>query len=461
MPYKPSVGEDANVLRGESAVNAANREPDRTLALQLAARPSFLSVVTGFVDSAARAFGMGREETLKIGLAAEEIFSFACERICPGKPVDIRCLDGKYFMGIAFRFPVSALDMGALNITASARCDREEDLAETGLVLASRSVDRLRIDPDGNDRVRLSVEKDKSYPPAPEGSPAPAVFRGTVAAAAPDGEALKRYVVGASRMFPGPLLPDFFRYPGKVVDMAAAGDVQAVVAADETGRVAGGILFRFLTERVVEILGPHVFDPSRTERISADLLDACIARTARTKAIGLVSLTGLPGPVRSQFESLGALTLFEESGRAQERPAWYRLLHEDPGCVVWTDGALRGFLEREYGRLFLAREIREVRDLGETRPGASIFSAEVHRERSEVVLRPLWPGSDLTANVERHVRFLGEEGFRNLLFELDMGVSWHASLVPVLLPRGFRPGMILPFAGRADLVVFQYHGTEP
>lgn len=442
-------------------MSAANREPDPALAMQLEARPSFLSVVTGFVDSAARAFGMGREETLKIGLTAEEIFSFACERICPGKPVDIRCLDGKYFMGVAFRFPVSALDMGALNITASARCDREEDLEETGLILASRSVDRLRIDPDGRNRVRLSVEKDKSYPPAPEESPAPAAFRGTVATATPDGEALKRYVIQASRLSPGPLLPDFFRYPGKVVDMAAAGDVQAVVAADETGRVAGGILFRFLTERVVEILGPQVFDPPATEKVAADLLDACIARTARTKAIGLVSLTGLPGPVQSQFESLGALTLFGKGGRVSERPAWYRLLHEDPGCVVWTDGALGEFLQGEYGRLFLAREIREVRDLGETRSGSSIFSAEVHRERSEAVLRPLWPGGDLAANLERHVRFLGEEGFLNLLFELDLGVSWHASLVPVLLGRGFRPGMILPFAGQADLVVFQYHGTEP
>lgn len=442
-------------------MSAADREPDPVLAMQLEARPSFLGVVTGFVDSAARAFGMGREETLKIGLAAEEIFSFACERICPAKPVDIRCRDGKYFMGVAFRFPVSALDMGALNITASARCDREEDLEETGLILASRSVDRLRIDPDGRDRVRLSVEKDKSYPPAPEESPAPAAFRGTVAAATPDGEALKRYVIQAARLSPGPLLPDFFRYPGKVVDMAAAGDVQAVVAADETGRVAGGILFRYLTERVVEILGPHVFDPPATEKVAAGLLDACIARTARTKAIGLVSLTGLPGPVRSQFESLGTLTLFEKGGRASERPAWYRLLHEDPGCVVWMDGALVDFLEREYGRLFLAREIREVRDLGETRSGSSIFSAEVHRERSEAVLRPLWPGGDLAANVERHVRFLGEEGFLNLLFELDLGVSWHASLVPVLLGGGFRPGMILPFAGQADLVVFQYHGTEP
>lgn len=439
-------------------MNAANRESDHILTLQLAARPSFLGVVTGFVDSAARTFGMGREETLKIGLAAEEIFSFACERICPGKPLDIRCFDGKYFMGVAFRFPVSALDMGALNITASARCDREEDLAETGLILASRSVDRLRIDPEGNDRVRLSVEKEKSYPPAPERSADPPAFRGTVSTATPDGEALKRYVIQTSR---DPLLPAFYNYPGKVIDMAAVGDIQAVVAADDTGRVAGGILFRFLTERVVEILGPHVFDPSGTGKIAADLLEACIARTARTKAIGLVSLTGLPGPVQSQFESLGTMTLFEEDGRVLERPAWYRFLHEDPGCVSWTDGALREFLEREYGRLFLAREIREVRDLGETRSGVSIFSSEVHRERSEVILRPLWPGSDLTANMERHVQFLGGEGFRNLLFELDLGVSWHASLVPVLLACGFRPLMILPFAGRADLVVFQYHGTEP
>jgi hypothetical protein len=59
--------------------------------------------------------------------------------------------------------------------------------------------------------------------------------------------------------------------------------------------------------------------------------------------------------------------------------------------------------------------------------------------------------------VERHIRFLSEERFRNLCFELDLGVPWHAELIPVIIARGFKPEIVLPFAGQSDLVVFQYH----
>jgi len=442
-------------------MNPSNRDPDGTLKLELAARPSFLEVVTGFVESSSRAFGMGREETLKLRLAAEEIFSYLALRVCPGEPVDIRAVNGLYYTRMAFRFSVAALCMGALNITAAGRLESDGALEEMGLVIASRFADRLRIVEEGRNRISLSVEKDKVYPPPPEAVSSPAPFREGLRTETPDAEGLKRYAGEVNRGSDDPLRPFFYRYPGKVADMAAAGDVQAVVALDGSGRTAGGMLFRFLSEKIVEIIGPHVFVPRREGEIAGALVDACITRTARTRAIGLVSLLGLPETVRSQFEPLGALTFYRAGGPAVARPAWYRFLHEDPGCTVWTDSALRDFLEREYGRLFLARDIREVRDLGEAKKGASIFSAEIRRLRSEVTLRPLWPGDDLAANVERHIHFLREEGFLNLLFEIDLGVSWQASLIPLLLERRFRPGMIVPFAGQADLVIFQYHGPEP
>jgi hypothetical protein len=93
--------------------------------------------------------------------------------------------------------------------------------------------------------------------------------------------------------------------------------------------------------------------------------------------------------------------------------------------------------------------------------GVSIFSAEVRRERSMASLRPLWPGADLDANVKRHLRFLKEEAINNIFFALDLGVSWHASLMTVLITNHFRPALIIPFAGQADLLIFQYDRTEP
>ena len=183
----------------------------------------------------------------------------------------------------------------------------------------------------------------------------------------------------------------------------------------------------------------------------------------RTKVIGLVNLSGIPplstGLIEKQFEFLGSLNYCQDNGKTFNRRTYYRLLHEDPGCLIFTDSILKDFLQREYGRLFLAREIREIKDMGETKTGASIFSAEINRQRSEAILRPLWPGADLDANVDRHLRFLKAESLNNILFELDLGVSWQASLMPILVNRQFVPKLIIPFAGRADLLYFQYDGT--
>ncbi|MDD5475542.1 MAG: hypothetical protein PHU03_03395, partial [Syntrophales bacterium] len=218
--------------------------------------------------------------------------------------------------------------------------------------------------------------------------------------------------------------------------------------------------YRFLTDKVIEVFRPCSFYPSREEEILAMLMDACIANTARTKAIGLVNLTGLPPSMEHQFETLGTLTYFQDGGSPLVSRALCRLLHEDPGCQVWTDPALKDYLEKEYHRLFLAREIREVRNLGETRTGSSIFSTELNRERSEAFLRPLWPGIDLDDNLKRHIQLCRKESLVNLFFVVDTGISWHASLVHVLMSNHFKAEVIIPFAGQADLVIFQYHEPE-
>jgi hypothetical protein len=103
-----------------------------------------------------------------------------------------------------------------------------------------------------------------------------------------------------------------------------------------------------------------------------------------------------------------------------------------------------------------------MRNMGEARSGFSLFSAELQRERADATLRPLLPGTDFIANLERHIRFIRKEGFLNLFFELDLGVPWHAEMIPVLTANRFQPKILLPFAGQADLVIFQHHdATEP
>ncbi|MCX5905801.1 MAG: hypothetical protein NTY64_01050, partial [Deltaproteobacteria bacterium] len=386
-----------------------SQDHDRIVSLQLTARMSLLPVATHCVETAAKAFGLGKEESLKLSLATEEIFSYLSSHVCRGDILDIRCVNGLSYVRVEFRFSVSTLDMGALNIAASVDCENEDDMEEMGLAIASRTIDRLNISAERQNRICLAIEKDKNYPPAPETSIAPVDVTGALMVETPDMEGVKRYVTRVAQGPPDTLRPPFFQYPGKVADMVCAGDCQVITAVDARGECVGGVIFRFRTDRIVEVFGPHVFCQAREGEVASLLLDACIARTARTKAIGLVNLTGMPTSIQSQFELLGSLTYYRDDEKTFTRQWYYRLLHEDPGCLVFADANLKDYLQQEYDRLFLAREIREVRDQGEMKAGVSIFSAEVRRERSMASLRPLWPGADLDANVKRHLRFLKEE----------------------------------------------------
>ena len=433
-----------------------SQDHERIVSLQLTARSSFLPIATHCVETAAKAFGLGREESLKLSLATEEIFSYLSSHVCRGEIIDIRSVNRLSYVRVEFRFPISAFDMGSLNIAASVACENEDDIAEVGLAIASRTIDRLNIIAERQNRICLAIEKDKDYPPAPETSFAPVDITGPLMVETPDTEGVKRYVTHLAQCSPDPLRPPFFSYPGKVADMVAAGECQVVTVVDARGECAGGVLFRSWTARIVEMFGPHVFDRSREGEIASMLLDTCIARTARTKAIGLVNITGMPPSVQSQFELLGLLHHCHHDGETLHRQVFYRLLHEDPGCPVFSDAILKDYLRQEYSRLFLAREIREVHDQGEMKAGASIFSAEVRRERSVAILRPLWPGADLDDNIKNHIRFLKEEGINNIFFHLDLGVSWHASLMTVLITNHFRTALIIPFAGQADFLIFQY-----
>jgi hypothetical protein len=270
---------------------------------------------------------------------------------------------------------------------------------------------------------------------------------------------VKRFALLVMQCGAGHFIPFYFNYPGKVADMVAGGEYKVLVALNRKRDIVGGILFYNRTDKIIQCAGPYIFAGSQQEDVAGKLLDACVANIARTKALGLLSVSGLPEFLRPRFETLGALTFYRKDGAPQKMDFLYRHLHEDPVCEVWMHEDIGGFLRGEYDRLVLAREMRAVQAMGESRSGFSIFSTEMRSERSEAMLRPLWPGADLEANVKRHVRFLSEDGILNIFFELDLGISWHASLIPVLALCGFTPEILLPFAGRSDLVIFQYHET--
>jgi hypothetical protein len=116
------------------------------------------------------------------------------------------------------------------------------------------------------------------------------------------------------------------------------------------------------------------------------------------------------------------------------------------------------FLKEAFGRLFLPREIASVSFDGEHLAPHSIFSVRFDRSRHAATIRPVWDGADYGQNIRSHVDVLAREGIANIFANLDLGVSWQGKLTPALLDAGFEPVLLLPYAGRADVVIFKLKG---
>lgn len=427
--------------------------------LSLTGRRAYLPVVTGFVESASAAFGMQEADTLKLSLAAEEIFLHLSTAVCPEGILDIDCFNGLYYTRLAFSFSAPELNLKGLNIASSVNFDDPDDLNDMGLMIASRSVDHLNIAFGKGNRISLSVTKEKTYPMISEKVLRPEAAR-TLRMETADSEGVKQFALLAKQHAAASQFPYFFDYPGLLADMVKSGEYRLITARSPKLEIVGGILFRERTERVVEAFGPYALHEGDGKETAEALLEACINGIARTKALGLLIHSGLPAALEERFEPLGTLLDYGSNAARTGHSFFFRHLHEDPGFDVWSQGEFTDWLRQSYRRLVLARNIRNLRDMGETRTGFSLFSADLRRETAEATLRPLLPGTDFTANIERHIIFIRKEGFLNLFFELDLGIPWHAELIPALAANRFRPEIILPSAGQADLVIFQHHDAD-
>jgi len=416
----------------------------------------FLPLVTSFVKEAALCHGLGRDEAMGLTLAGEEIFVHLCRTAKPGRePVEIRCGSGGYYVQAEFSFTAEDLDLRAFNLTTSIALDDDAELEGMGLVIASRLVDRFQLSFEQARHVRLSLVQEKSYPLHEEDSPPVCPPLSRVSIRPPSPEEVKLIARQARHCYLGHYLSDFFKYPGKLVDMLAAGEYQGLAAIGPAGEVGGAILWNWAGRRTVECFGPYVFTEDSDSVMAESLVEGCIGAIARTHAVGLINTRPTPQLPEQHFERLGTLKASTEDGASMTVHAWFRLMREDEGCAVWVHEDLQEFVQRECRRLVLPREIRRAQNAGENLPAHSVISVQSDRLQGRAVLRPMWPGSDCEANIEKHVHLMRQEGIPNLFFMMDLGQAWQADFTSGLLHHGFTPCLLLPYAGEADVILLQ------
>jgi len=416
-----------------------------------------LPVLMNVVEQSALVFGMQGHDALALTLAAEEVFNYLCARTDVKESMRAVCKNGIYYVQIDFIFPCSNLDLRAFNLAADLDLEDDSQLEEMGLLIAARSVDRLFISDEPGQVMILTLYKEKSYPAIEAQASRTVEERTRFFIKLSDNEDLKSFCRLAVATFgDAGGLPLFMTYPGKFVDMIRSGEYDAALAFDERQAVAGGIVWRARARKTVELYGPYIL--AKAEGMPEALIEHCLEQTGRSEAVGIINRSGAADLGKQYFEELGTVVNYQTDGLAQKATAYYRQLCEDPGQRIWAPMDLLPYLQSEYQRLFLPRDVRVVSNMGEQSSRHSVFSAELGGRQA--ILRPLLSGEDAAANLTRHLQLLSREKIMNIFFEIDLGIAWHAGVVPALLAQGFKPCLILPYAGQGDLLLMQFQAGD-
>ncbi len=414
-----------------------------------------LRVSTAFVESAAVAFGLAENETLSLTLAVEEIFVHLCAIIPQKDVVRINVIGKGYQVETEFIFSAENFDLHAFNLGCvpdHSQVDECHD--ETGLIIASRMVDSFSLD-QGGSKLRLKLVKEKYYPEIDQlACPGPGL-KGRFHIEEATAEQIKDLIRLASVNYPRINVPDPFRFPGKVIDMSSRGYYRMAVALDEAGTLAGGLVWKWESERLVTFRGPFLLPECKDKDISQRLVDFLLEKVARTNAIGVMSMWPTSDLPTGMFEKLGSHYFFEND-RQTEVNAYFRHLNEDYGSVIVVHPCISEFVKRKYGELFLARNVESLVYTGESKHAHSVLSTKIFRNFNKVTLRPLIYGHDAVDNLKAHLDLLTSDGILNIFFDMDLGFPDYSMFAPALLECSFEPCYLVPMAGKSDTVVFQY-----
>ena len=433
------------------------------VSLRLHLDQALLPLATSFAENAGLAYGLGKPEALRLTLAVEEIFSYLAEVVESQQDDGILTMEAigrVYCVELRLGFNIKEMDLRLLNFASHYSPDDESSLDQLGLLLASRTVDQFFLSetPDGG--MELQLTQEKVYPAAAEQEPPPCRALEEFEIIRPEVGQVKEAARLLNTCYENSYYPGAYTLPAKLADLVQSNEVGASLAIDRHGNVGGIILWRFDKRSSIRSYGPYVFGQPDPQPMARALVEAAINSVAKSNAVGLICRYPTSELPVEYFEYLGDLDFFDPEGAKRPWPLYYRQLKEDPGGVVWTHPDLNPFLKDYYDRLALARDIHLYQSDGESRPDFSVISTHLDRVQGHITLRPMLDGADAAENLERHLALLKAESISNIFCNLDLGLAWQSNWVPALLQMGFSARLVLPFGGKADLVVFQHTGES-
>jgi hypothetical protein len=435
------------------------RTTGQNLTLEIPPDPALASLALSLPAAAGRHFALAEPEVLRLTLAMEELFLYACQVADRSGPVSVRLSGLGPSVRASFGFHAAAPDVRFLNFAARIAPDQGR-ASEMGLYLASRTTDRCTLERLAPDSFSLSAEVDRSYPEeAPLDEPLAARPPFALRANPPEEMLRQAARLGAGLYPDGPVPPGFGR-PGRLLAEVRDGLRSALAVAGEDGLPAGLILWRLSEAKAALFSGPYVFVREGREEVARLLSEGLLAVLARTGVLSAVSARATPDAPPGLFEPLGRLAFSGGSGSRDEQVVLYRSLGGDRGAQLWVHPGLEGFVRERCRALALSRDIQEGPGREAGLPAHSLLSTRADRLAGVAVLKPLLDGWDLAENLAAHVHALRGSGLPDLLFHLDLGLAWQAAMVPDLTRAGFAPRLLLPRAGAADLLVLEHDSSR-
>lgn len=414
--------------------------------------PAFLSMA----EKTALAYGLDKKSVMNLRLAAEEVFSYLSTVSDMHDPVRIEFVNGCYYVQVNFLFSSRRLNLHAFNLTADINPADEAQIHDIGLLIAARLVDQIQFVMNPEQKMCLSLYKEKSYPAGTALETLSAINVKTAKIETPASDDLKIFCMRVLSYYSPDDYPAFIAYPGKFVDMIYSGDYEAAMAFDEQKNILGGIFWQKLKGKTINFYGPYLF--AESPDCGSKLLEFCLEKVGRSDCPGIMSRMAFEGETGKYFEILGSTQDFRPDGSVRRNTAVYRQLIEDLGARVMAHPQLMEFLKTEYSRLYLPRNLQASAWMGEKSEDHSVFAADF--SQSQVTLRALLGGRDAEENLANHLKLFDGEGIKNIFFELDLGESWQSELVPALQNNQFLPCFLMPYAGRGDVVVFQHQAGD-
>ncbi|ACL01888.1 putative anti-sigma regulatory factor, serine/threonine protein kinase [Desulfatibacillum aliphaticivorans] len=422
--------------------------------LELAASPEFFPVARSVTENASLAMGLEKAEARRVAMATEEIFMSLCKS-APGRKLSIRCTPGGYCVITEFIFQDPGFPLEYFNMTSSVSTSNEQDMANLGLLVASRIMDGFSVERDDSGRFMLKLIKEKCYPRhTGEGAsylPPLAAFSVRKA----NSEEAAYAAAQAVGLYPSHALPRHFLHPRMLADRIDFGGATAAIAVGPGGEIAGIIAWDLSSSgNMVECHGPFLFTRDGNPALCEALLDFCIGDIAKLPVMGLINRRHNRDIPIHYFETVGSLPLTAGNGETFQAPAYFRQMQEDTGCNAWAHESLEEFLEKQYARLCLPRKILRPSGRALDPQSRSVLFSEFDRNAGNVTFLPVSPGQDILPNVEAHLKMANKESIKNVFFGIDLGRPWQADFAPAILQAGFSPRYILPYAGCGDMAFF-------